>query len=69
LYIYGIIKLLELKHDTRLGFHEKLNESQTFYSFSSTKRAQAWLKYLEEQGLASPVQTFPSSFNFAKGEN
>lgn len=67
-YIYGIIKLLELQHDTRLGFHEKLNESQTFYSFSSTKRAQAWLQYLEEQHLVDPLQLFPSSFNFVRGE-
>lgn len=62
-YIYGIIKLLELQYDTRLDFHEKLNESQTFYSFSSTKRAQAWISYLENQKLVEPEQSVPSSFN------
>ncbi len=66
LYIYSIIKLLELQFDTQLGFHRKLNESQTFYSFSSTKRAQAWLKYLEDKKLINTNNTFPRSFNFSK---
>ncbi len=69
LYIYGIIKLLELKYDTRLGFHEKLNESQTFYSFSSTKRAQAWIKYLEENKLVSPNDSMAPPFNSIKDQN
>ncbi len=63
LYIYGIIKLLELEYNDRLGFHEKLNESQTFYSFSSSKRAQAWLQYLEENQLIDLANLLPSSFN------
>lgn len=67
-YIYGIIKLLESHFDTRLGFHEKLNESQTFYSFSSTKRAIAWQEYLEEKGLVSPNITLPPSFNLVLEE-
>ncbi len=66
LYIYGIIKLLELKYNTRLGFHKKLNESQTFYSFSSTKRAQAWANFLEEQHLVQATDSFPPSFNSEK---
>ena len=68
LYIYGVIKLLELQFNTRLGFHEKLNESQTFYSFSSIKRSQAWLKYLEDEKLVETETLLPPSFNFSKEE-
>ena len=50
-YAYGVIRLLELEHDTRLGFHEKLNENQLFYSFTASKRAEAWSKFLLERGL------------------
>ncbi len=68
-YTYGVIKLLELKFNTRLGFHEKLNESQTFYSFSSSKRANAWMQYLEKEGLVKPDTTIPPSFNPIKAEH
>ena len=67
-YTYGIIKLLELKFNDRLGFHEKLNESQTFYSFSSSKRANAWMQYLEKEGLVKADNTIPPSFNPIKAE-
>lgn len=50
-YVYGLIKVLELQFGTRLGFEEKLNENQLFYSFTSKKRANAWRKYLIEQDL------------------
>jgi hypothetical protein len=63
LYIYGVIKLLELQFNTQLGFHEKLNESQTFYNFSATNRAKAWLKYLEDEKLISTQTLLPPSFN------
>ena len=66
-YIYGIIKILELKFNTRLGFHEKLNEFQTFYNFSSSKRAQAWIAYLREQHLIDDSYTMPPSFNQGRG--
>ncbi len=69
LFTYGVIKLLEFKFKTRLGFHEKLNENQTFYTFSAAKRAAAWLKFLETKGLVKPDPSIPSSFNrlFAGG--
>ena len=54
LYTYGVIRLLELTQETRLGFHEKLNENQLFYSFSASRRADAWAKYLLEKGLILP---------------
>ncbi|MEO1623735.1 MAG: hypothetical protein AAFV25_01160 [Bacteroidota bacterium] len=62
-FSYGIIKLLELKFNDRLGFHEKLNENQTFYRFSSAKRATAWRKYLLDRQLVNPSTSFPPSFS------
>jgi hypothetical protein len=50
-YVYGIIKVLELSLNERLGFHPKLNESQIFYSFNAAKRAHAWMNYLKEKKL------------------
>ncbi len=50
-YVYGMVKILELHFSNRLGFHPKLNESQTFYSFNAAKRAQAWMNYLTENKL------------------
>jgi hypothetical protein len=47
-YVYGLIKILELQFVTRLGFHYKLNENQVFYSYNSSKRVEAWLKYMVE---------------------
>lgn len=68
-YTYGIIKVLELHFEDRLGFHEKLNESQTFYDFSSNKRAAAWIQYLEQQSLVNPGGQLPPSFNLTRIEN
>ena len=62
-FTYGLIKLLELHFKTRLGFHEKLNENQTFYTFTSTKRAQAWRVYLIDNQLVKPNNSLPPSFN------
>lgn len=68
-YTYGIIKVLELHFEDRLGFHEKLNESQTFYDFSSSKRAAAWIQYLEQKALVNPGRQLPPSFNLTRIEN
>jgi len=62
-YTYGIVKLLELHFETRLGFHEKLNENQTFYSFSTFKRAEAWRKYLVEKQIVKANAQITPSFN------
>ena len=50
-YCYGLVKLLELHFKTTLGFHPKLNENQTFYTFNSYKRVEAWRDYLIAQNL------------------
>jgi hypothetical protein len=62
-FTYGLIKLLELHFKTRLNFHEKLNENQTFYSFNSTKRAKTWRIYLTDNQLVKPNKSSPPSFN------
>ncbi len=60
-YTFGIIKLLELSFGTRLGFHEKLNENQSFYTFSTAERSTAWIDFLAGKGLISmPVGQAPS---------
>lgn len=62
-FTYGLIKLLELHFKTRLNFHEKLNKNQIFYSFTSTKRSQAWRAYLTDNQLVKPNKSLPPSFN------
>jgi hypothetical protein len=63
-YVYGIIKVLELQFDNRLGFHPKLNESQMFYSYNASKRAKAWMNYLTEKKLINPnLHSEVMSFN------
>ncbi len=62
-FTYGLIKMLELNFETRLDFHEKLNENQTFYSFTSKKRAMAWRKYLVDSQLVIHNKLLPPSFN------
>ncbi len=54
-YTYGLVKLLELHFKTTLGFHPKLNENQTFYTFNSYNRVVAWRTYLVEKGLVENV--------------
>ncbi len=52
-FVFGTIKLLENHFGTRLGFHEKLNENQTFYTYNASKRALAWRRFLAEKGFIS----------------
>lgn len=61
-FTYGIIKLLEFEFDTRLGFHEKLNENQTFYTFNTSKRSAAWRAFLIEKKLVKMPRSVPLSF-------
>ena len=62
-FTFGIIKILELNFNNHLGFHEKLNENQMFYTFSATKRAVRWMQLLEERHLVKPDPSVPGSFN------
>ena len=62
-HTYGVIKLLELNFGTRLGYHEKLNENQSFYTFSTAKRSKAWIDFLSEKNLIIPLTDEAPSFN------
>ncbi len=62
-FTYGVIKVLELHFRTRLGFHEKLNENQTFYVHTPFNRARAWQKFLVERNLAQPYRGTQHSFS------
>jgi hypothetical protein len=62
-YVFALVKILEHHFDTKLGFHEKLNENQTFYAYNSGKRAQTWLKYLETKNLTKSLKK-GKSWNF-----
>ena len=64
-FTYGVIKLLEKEFKTQLDFHPKLNENQTFYSFSAAKRAIAWMDFLEGRSLVSRVVK-SRSFNWTR---
>ena len=64
-YTYGIIKLLEINFGTRLGFHEKLNENQSFYTFSTAKRSNAWIDFLLSKNLIQQPEDQAPSFNRA----
>ncbi len=48
-YIFGLLKYLEFYHNEELGFHPKLNENQSYYQYNSRKRAQQWLRFLENE--------------------
>ncbi|MEM9990494.1 MAG: hypothetical protein AAF738_01955, partial [Bacteroidota bacterium] len=61
-HVYGIIKLLEFRFNTRLGFHQKLNENQTLYQNTTQERARAWLDYLQRRKLAKPAENEVPSF-------
>jgi len=48
-YVFTTIKLLEKEFGKTFGFHAKLNESQSFYKYTSKKRAEAWATFLEKE--------------------
>ena len=61
-FTFAVIKLLEFEFNTRLGFHEKLNENQTFYTYNTSKRAAAWRAFLIEKKLVKLPPSVPPSF-------
>ena len=61
-FTFGVIKLLEFEFGTRLGFHEKLNENQTFYTYNTSKRAAAWRQFLVEKKLVKVAPFVSPSF-------
>ena len=59
-YVYGITKVLEEEFNENLGFQSKLNNYQTFVSFSSINRAKAWYDYLINKGYGKEIMSRPS---------
>ena len=60
--IFAAIKILEFHYKTNLGFPEKLNQNQAFYTYSITNRAKAWQEFIQQKtevGLS--VITLPPS--------
>jgi hypothetical protein len=62
--VYAVIKLLELKFNTRLGFPEKLCCSDNMYGCYSADRAKEWMNYLVDMGLLKMPHFEPVSFHF-----
>jgi hypothetical protein len=62
IYAFSTIKMLEQTHQNSLGFHPKLNENQTFFTYNAAERAQAWLTFLESHQLMIPVHGRPLSW-------
>lgn len=55
IYVYSVIKILELEFNENLGFHPKLNESQSFYKYTALKRRDAWVTYLNKSISTVPT--------------
>lgn len=64
--VYLVIKLLELKFKTRLGYSAKLCSSQGMYSCDCTDQAKAWMHYLVENKLVFPNKAEPVSISSNK---
>jgi hypothetical protein len=62
-FTFGIIKLLEMEFKTTLGFHEKLNENQTFYVNNASKRAAEWRAFLLNKKLVKKNPDESIGFN------
>ncbi len=62
--VYAIIKLLELTHNTTLGYPKKLCNSNGVYSCNSSDRANYWIQYLIDKSLLKQVHREPVSFHY-----
>jgi hypothetical protein len=62
-FTFGIIKILEMEFKTTLGFHEKLNENQTFYVNNAAKRASEWRAFLLTKKLVKKNPDEAVGFN------
>lgn len=62
--VYLVIKLLELKFKTTLGFPEKLCSWRGIYACHCDDRAKKWMKVLVEKGLVKPDVTDPPSISY-----
>lgn len=61
--VYAIIKILELTHNTTLGYPEKICNSKDIYACNSQDRANEWMRFLIAQKLLKYPHNEPPSFN------
>jgi len=61
--IYLLIKLLELRFHTTLGFPRKLCNSMGIYGCDCTDRAKYWMRFLVDKGLVTPDSNEPVSIS------
>ena len=62
--VYALVKLLELKFQTTLGFPNKLCNSAGLYGCDPTDRSKAWQEYLIDHKLLKLAHNTPESFTF-----
>lgn len=62
--VYPLIRMLELKFGTRLGFGEKLCGSKGVYSCSCIDRAKLWMNYLEDNRFVKINKNEPPSISY-----
>ena len=62
--VYALVKLLELTFKTTLGFPYKLCNSNNMYACYSDKRANAWMKYMEDNKLLNQIHDEPISYHY-----
>ena len=62
--VYALIKILEIKHQTTLGYPIKLCNSSCIYGCSSLNRTYDWMHYLKENQLVKKIHDIPVSFHF-----
>lgn len=61
--VYALIKLLEIKHNTTLGYPKKVCNSNGIYGCYSDNRASEWMQFLIDNNLLKLKHNEPISFN------
>ncbi|MGG9964475.1 hypothetical protein [Ferruginibacter sp. SUN106] len=62
--VYSLIKLLEIKYKTTLGYPHKLCNSDGMYGCDSQDRANEWMQFLIDNKLLKKVHDEPISFHY-----
>jgi hypothetical protein len=62
--VYAIIKILELTHNTTLGYPKKLCNSNGIYGCDSQDRTNEWMQYLVKNNLLMERHDEPVSFHY-----
>ncbi|HEX7869458.1 MAG TPA: hypothetical protein VF455_05025, partial [Chryseobacterium sp.] len=64
--VYAIIKLLELKFKTSLGYPKKYCSSDNMYACSARERATSWMNYLKVNKYIKDKHNEPITFAYEK---